>query len=50
MDRQAVDGSTDIGFWFFKNEVFACPDPDAGDACDGVADGEFAAPTRLATS
>ena len=42
MDRQAVDGSTDIGFWFFKNEVFACPDPDAGDACDGVADGEFA--------
>jgi hypothetical protein len=42
MDRQAVDGSTDIGFWFFQSEVFACPDPDAGEACDGVPDGEFA--------
>ena len=42
MDRYAVDGSTDIGFWFFQDEVFACPDPDAGDACDGVPDGEFA--------
>jgi hypothetical protein len=42
MDRLAVDGSTDIGFWFFKNEVFACPDPDAGDACDGVPNGAFA--------
>jgi hypothetical protein len=42
MDRYAVDGSTDIGFWFFQDEVVACPDPDAGDACDGVPDGQFA--------
>ena len=42
MDRQAVDGSTDIGFWFFQSPVFACPDPDAGDACDGVPAGQFA--------
>ena len=26
MDRYAVDGSTDIGFWFFKNPVVANPD------------------------
>ena len=26
MDRYAVDGSTDIGFWFFKGEVSANPD------------------------
>jgi len=42
MDRYAVDGSTDIGFWFFQDEVVACPDAMAGDACDGVPDGEFA--------
>lgn len=42
MDRYAVDGSTDIGFWFLQNQVFACPDPNAGDACDDVPDGEFA--------
>jgi len=42
MDRYAVDGSTDVGFWFFQDAVYACPDPDAGDACDGVPDGEFA--------
>jgi len=43
MDRYAVDGSTDIGFWFFQDEVVACPDPGAPEgACEGVADGEFA--------
>lgn len=26
VDRYAVDGSTDIGFWFFKNAVVANPD------------------------
>ncbi|HZM73586.1 MAG TPA: hypothetical protein VFC71_09450 [Candidatus Polarisedimenticolia bacterium] len=41
-DRFAVNGSKDFGFWFFKNQVFACPDPDAGSACDGVPDGQFA--------
>lgn len=41
MDRYAVDGSTDIGFWFFKDQVVACPDLTAGDACDGVPDGSF---------
>ncbi|MCI0582589.1 MAG: prealbumin-like fold domain-containing protein [Chloroflexi bacterium] len=45
MDRYAVDGSTDIGFWFFQDEVVACvatsPRED-GDPCQGVADGEFA--------
>jgi hypothetical protein len=43
MDRYAVDGSTDIGFWFFKNPVYACPDANApADACTGVPDGSFA--------
>jgi hypothetical protein len=42
MDRYAVDGSTDIGFWFFKNPVYACPDANApSGTCDGVADGTF---------
>lgn len=41
MDRYAVDGSTDIGFWFFKSPVVACPDPSAGDACDDQPDGTF---------
>jgi hypothetical protein len=43
MDRYAVDGSTDIGFWFFQDQIVACPDPDApAGACEGVPDGEFA--------
>jgi hypothetical protein len=43
MDRWAVDGSTDIGFWFFQDAVVACPDSSApADACDGIPDGMFA--------
>lgn len=45
MDRYAVDGSTDIGFWFFKNPVYACPDTSsqaAIDACANVPNGSFA--------
>lgn len=43
MDRYAVDGSTDIGFWFFQDLVVACPDANAPEGtCDGVPDGEFA--------
>jgi hypothetical protein len=42
MDRQAVDGSTDIGFWFFQDEVVACPSTENPDACEGVPNGQFA--------
>jgi hypothetical protein len=45
MDRYAVDGSTDIGFWFFQDEVVACDAASPrleGDPCVGVANGEFA--------
>ena len=41
-DREATNGSKDFGFWFFKNQVVACPDPNAGDACNGIPDGQFA--------
>ena len=44
MDRYAVDGSTDIGFWFFQDEVVACDatSTDPEDACYNVPAGEFA--------
>ena len=42
MDRWAVDGSTDIGFWFLKNAVVACPDTNAVEACANVPAGSFA--------
>lgn len=36
MDRYAVDGSTDIGFWFFQNEVSVNPDGTfTGDHAEG---------------
>ena len=41
MDRWAVDGSTDIGFWFFRSPVVACPDANNVAACAGVPDGSF---------
>lgn len=41
MDRWAVDGSTDIGFWFFRSPVVACPDPNNVTACAGVPNGSF---------
>ena len=46
MDRYAVDGSTDIGFWFFQDKVIACTDTSTEEECEGVAAGSFAGDHR----
>jgi len=46
MDRYAVDGSTDIGFWFFQDKVVACNDTSIEEECDGVPAGQFAGEHR----
>jgi len=41
-DRWSTNGAKDFGFWFFHDQVVACPEVGTPTgACDGVPDGQF---------